>query len=248
MKNILEILKEIETKNNITILYACETGSRAWGFASPDSDYDIRFIYKHNVDWYLSLGEKKDYINLAIKEDLDITGWDIRKSLHLLKKSNAALIERFQSPIEYFAVDNFKNDFKNLINEYYSPIAVFYHHYSLAKNFREDIVGKDEIKLKSYFYLVRSLLSCNWVIKSKEVVPMDIESLLAVTSVSNQNILRELIKLKATVGEKYLHKADDKLMKLVIELFDYVDTNKDNLKANNSNYESIDTFFLKTIL
>jgi hypothetical protein len=248
MKNVLEIIKEIEAKNNVTVLYACETGSRAWGFASPDSDYDIRFIYKHDLDWYLSLSEKKDFINMAIKDDLDITGWDLRKSLQLLQKSNAALIERFQSPIEYFTVDNFKSDFKNLIKEYYSPIAVFYHHYSLARKFREDIVEKEEIKLKSYFYLVRSLLSCNWIIKNSNVVPMDIGSLMALTSVSNQNILRELIKLKSTVGEKYLHKKNVNIINLVTELFDFVDTYKDKLKANDSRNESLDKFFLKMIL
>lgn len=248
MKNVLEIIKEIETKNNVRVLYACETGSRAWGFASPDSDYDIRFIYKHNLDWYLSLSEKKDFINMAIKDDLDITGWDLRKSLQLLQKSNAALIERFQSPIEYFAVDNFKNEFKDLIREYYSPIAVFYHHYSLARKFRDEIVGKDDIKLKSYFYLVRSLLSCNWIIKNSNVVPMDIESLMALTSVSNQNLLKKLIKLKSTVGEKCLHKTDASLINLVTELFDFIDTYKDKLKANDSRNHSLDKFFLKMIL
>lgn len=245
---IKSLLKEIEDKNKVEILYACETGSRAWGFPSPDSDYDIRFIYKHKLDWYLNLSEKKDYINVAIKDDLDITGWDLRKSLHLLKKSNAPLIERFQSPIEYFSIDNFKNDFKQLIEEYYSPIAAFYHHYSLAKKFREDIVGKDEIKLKSYFYLVRSLLSCNWIVRNSNVVPMNIESLLTCTSVSNQNILKELIQLKLTVGEKYLHKNNDSLIKLVVELFDFVDTYKDKLKVNDSNYDGLNKFFLKMIV
>ncbi len=244
---IKSLLKDIEHKNNVEILYACETGSRAWGFASPDSDYDIRFIYKHKTDWYLSLAERKDFINVAIKDDLDITGWDLRKSLHLLKKSNAPLIERFQSPIRYYAADNFKDDFKKLIEEYYSPIAVFYHHYSLAKKFREDIIDKDEIKLKSYFYLVRSLLSCNWIIKNSDVVPMDIESLLLLTSVSNQEILMDLIKLKATVGEKYLHKTDKNIIKIVTELFDFVDAYKDNLNANDSNYDSLNKFFLKMI-
>ena len=102
--------------------------------------------------------------------DLDITGWDLKKCLTLLKKSNAPLIERFQSPIEYYAVDGFKGDFKKLVESYYSPIAVFYHHHSLAKKFWEELKDKEECKLKSLFYLVRSLLSCSWIMEDKSVL------------------------------------------------------------------------------
>ena len=130
MDKIKDILKEIELKRNVKILYACETGSRAWGFPSPDSDYDVRFIYMQERDWYLSLSQRKDTIEF-MDGDLDITGWDLKKSLTLLKKSNATLIERFQSPIEYFSIQEFKDEFKNLIERYYSPTAVFFHHYSL---------------------------------------------------------------------------------------------------------------------
>src|SRR6266498_1888433 len=171
-------LKEIEQSKSIKILYACETGSRAWGFPSPDSDYDVRFIYCHERDWYLSLNKHKDSIELMTNESFDISGWDLRKSLVLLKKSNVPLIERFRSPIEYFSVQGFKQEFKKLIQKYYSPIAVFYHHYSLAGKFREDINDRKQIKLKSCFYLLRSLLSCNWIIKDKNVLPMHIEGLM----------------------------------------------------------------------
>ena len=158
----------------IKILYACETGSRAWGFPSPDSDYDIRFIYMHERDWYLSLSQKKDTIEQMIG-DLDITGWDLKKCLILLKKSNAPLIERFQSQIEYYSVPGFRNEFKELIEHYYSPIAVFHHHHSLAKKFWDNIKDNGQVKLKSWFYLVRSLLSCNWIANDKSVLPKHIE-------------------------------------------------------------------------
>jgi uncharacterized protein len=246
MENIRNILKGIEQKKNIKILYACETGSRAWGFPSPDSDYDIRFIYMHERDWYLSLSQRKDTIEI-MDGDLDITGWDLRKCLTLLKKSNTPLIERFQSPIEYYAVDGFKDEFKKLIENYYSPIAVFFHHYSLAKNFWMDLKDKDEFKLKSYFYLIRSLLSCNWIIEDNSVLPMEIEGLMKYIDEDFKDELRKLIVLKGTVGEKYFHKKDDKLNERILNLFEMIELSKENLVANKVDMSLLNEFFLKML-
>jgi uncharacterized protein len=246
MQNIKHILTEIERKKNIKIFYACETGSRAWGFPSPDSDFDIRFMYMHKRDWYLSLSVKKDTVEI-MDGDLDITGWDLKKSLILLKKSNAPLIERFNSPIEYFSVPGFRDEFKDLIARYYSPIAVFFHHHSLATKFWEELKDKEELKLKSYFYLIRSLLSCNWIIKDNTVLPMHIEGLMKYADKEYKERLRELIALKATVGEKYLHKIDAKLNEWILNLFEYVDTGKENLAVNNLDMGLLNEFFLKML-
>jgi uncharacterized protein len=246
MENIEEIMQEIEQKKNIKILYACETGSRAWGFPSPVSDYDIRFVYMHERDWYLSLSQRKDTIEI-MDGDLDITGWDLRKCLTLLKKSNAPLIERFQSPIEYYAVRGFKKDFKKLMESYYSPIAVFFHHHSLAKKFWEDLKDKKEFKLKSYFYLIRSLLSCNWIIRDNTVLPMDIEGLMQYVDDEYKDSLRKLIKLKATVGEKYLHQKDEKMNDQIMNLFEYIEASKENLAANRKDMSLLNEFFLKML-
>ncbi len=246
MENIKNILKQIEEKRNIKILYACETGSRAWGFPSPDSDFDIRFIYMHEKDWYLSLSEKKDTVEI-MDGDLDITGWDLRKSLQLLKKSNAPLIERFNSPIEYYAAPEFKANFKELIDCYYSPMAVFFHHHSLAKKFWEELKDKEAYKLKSYFYLIRSLLSCNWIIQDNAVVPMHIEGLMKYVDESKKEKLRTLIALKATVAEKYLHPKDDYLNDWITNLFEQIETAKYNLFVNNSNMKLLNEFFLKML-
>ena len=246
MENIKDILRSIELKKKIKILYACETGSRAWGFPSPDSDYDIRFIYKHERDWYLSLSTKKDSIE-HMDGDLDITGWDLKKCLSLLKKSNAALIERFQSPVEYYSVVGFKGEFKELITNYYSPTAVFYHHYSLAKNFWEDLKGKEEVKLKNYFYLIRSLLSCNWIIKDKSVLPMDIEGLMAFSEETINSKLRDLIRLKAGLGEKHLHPKDDSINGWIENLWNYIEVSKENLGVNRTGLSLLNDFFLKKV-
>lgn len=247
MEKIIASLKAIEQEKKIQILYACETGSRAWGFPSPDSDYDIRFLYVHHMDWYLSLGHRKDTIEVMTKDDLDITGWDLKKALTLLKKSNVPLIERFQSPVEYFSEPGIKEDFKKLIESYYSSTAVFYHHHSLAKKFWEDIKEKKEVKLKNYFYLVRSMLSCNWVINSKTVLPMHMEGLMILIDDEIRNKLRRLIELKAGVNEKYLHIADEDLNKWIVELWGFIDAAKDGLGVSNTKSDLLDKFFLKTL-
>ncbi len=100
-KTILENLTLIEHDHNVRILYAVESGSRAWGFASKNSDFDVRFIYIHTLDWYLSIQEKRDVIEIPINDDLDISGWDLRKALGLLRKTNPPLLEWLGSPIIY---------------------------------------------------------------------------------------------------------------------------------------------------
>jgi uncharacterized protein len=246
MEAIKQLLRKIETEKKVKILYACETGSRAWGFPSPDSDYDVRFIYMYERDWYLSLSQKKDTIEF-MDGDLDVTGWDLRKCLQLLKKSNAPLIERFQSPVEYYAAPGFKEVFKKLIESYYSPTAVFFHHYSLANKFWEELKDQEEFKLKSYFYLIRSLLSCNWIVKDKTVLPMHIEGLMQYTEEAYKNQLRDLIALKAGVAEKYLHPKDKSLNEWILTLLGYIEANKENLGVCRNGMTQLDQFFLNMI-
>lgn len=246
MENIEQTLKQIEAEHKVKILYACETGSRAWGFPSPDSDYDVRFIYLHKTDWYLVLNEQKDTIEF-MDGDLDITGWDLRKCLKLLKKSNVPLIERFQSPVQYYADDTFRAEFVQLIQEYYSPTASFFHHYSLANKFWEELKEQKNVKLKSYFYLVRSLLSCIWIIKDKTVLPMDIEGLMKYIDSGSRDELRKLISLKATVGEKYLHPKNATMQTFVTGLLAFVEDNKNDLSVNNQDFDLLNKFFLKTL-
>lgn len=133
-QKILQYIDQLEKEKDIKILLACETGSRAWGFPSPDSDFDIRIIYAHKKDWYLSLFEKKDSIERMFENnDLDITGWDLRKSLRLLRKSNAPLLERIQSPITYKSDAYFITEIKSLATSQYSRIATIHHYLCMAK-------------------------------------------------------------------------------------------------------------------
>ncbi len=246
MKDIASTLFQIEQKKQIKVLYACETGSRAWGFPSPDSDYDVRFVYIHETDWYLSLSQHKDTIEY-MDDNLDITGWDLKKCLNLLKKSNVPLIERFQSPFEYYAAPGFKDEFKKLIESYYSPTAAFFHHYSLTHKFWEDIKEKDEYRLKSFFYLVRSLLSCNWIIHDESVLPMHIEGLMQYSDEKINTQLRKLIQLKSGVGEKYLYSKDSMMEEWMLELLKKLEASKQNLGVNQTDMSLLNEFFLKML-
>lgn len=243
MEKIIDSLKKIEKQKGVRILYACETGSRAWGFPSPDSDYDVRFIYCHEKDWYLQLGQRKDTIEV-MTDDLDITGWDLKKSLLLLKRSNTSLIERFQSPVEYYSDPGFKTSFLELIEQYYSPTAVFFHHYSLAVKFWEDLKDKQAFKLKSYFYLLRSLLSCNWIVRDSVVLPMHIGCLMEYISEDQKQMVRDLINLKSGVGEAYLHGKDSSLYGLVQDLFEIINGKGNTLKVNRNDYSNLNQFFI----
>lgn len=243
MEQIRKILKDLEQKQNIKVLHACETGSRGWGFPSPDSDFDVRFIYVHPKDWYLSLRNRKDSVEL-MENDLDITGWDLRKSLLLLRKSNVPMIERFRSPIMYLTHPEFVKRMNELITHYYSPISVFYHHHSLASKFWQELKDEEKMKLKSCFYLFRSLLSCMWTIREKSVLPMNIFELMKLLPDFQQQQLMELIHLKASVGEKYLHSDTEWIKLWVDDSFEFVNTSKDNLAVNNSDMEMLDAYFL----
>ena len=98
---ILEQLGQIERDHNVTIILACESGSRAWDFPSADSDYDVRFVYAHTAQWYLSILPGRDVIEIPVGPILDINGWDVRKALQLLRKSNCSILEWLSSPIRY---------------------------------------------------------------------------------------------------------------------------------------------------
>jgi predicted nucleotidyltransferase len=172
-------LAAVAAEDGVRIHCAAESGSRAWGFASPDSDYDVRFIYAHERDWYVSLSEDRDVIERPLDERrVDLAGWDIRKALRLLLKSNPVLYEWLISPIVY--VDGpLRADLKALFEAHASPRALAHHYWSIARGqWRSEIAGKTQVRLKKYFYVVRPLLSLAWVAERGSPPPMSIGDLL----------------------------------------------------------------------
>lgn len=204
---IIDKLKEVEAKHDIEILLAVESGSRAWGFASPDSDYDIRFIYRHEKEWYLSPWDKDETIEFMTEDDLDGSGWDLQKTFHLLLKSNAALLSWFYSPIVYIENEKFMELFRPLADACFSPIAVSYHYLSISKKYLE-ACRNDEVKLKSYFYCLRTALTGKWIFEKGTVPPVLFSDLLVLVDDYTRNKIENLIALKATKGESYYHPND----------------------------------------
>ena len=158
-------LRAIELEENVRILYACESGSRSWGFASPDSDYDVRFFYVHPRDWYLQIDEGRDVIERAPDGVWDVNGWDIRKALQLLLKSNPALSEWLRSPYVYCEASlSVRMMQTELHAAYYSRNAAMYHYYHMARgNAAKYILGKTQVQRKKYLYVLRPLFACRWI-------------------------------------------------------------------------------------
>ena len=169
-------LKEIEERENIRVLHAAESGSRAWGIASPDSDYDVRFVYVRPMDFYLKLQDKKDFIDWELNQVLDINGWDITKALQHFYKSNATLYEWGNSPVIYKTTPQWEKIMK-LAEEYFSSKSVMYHYYGTARKNYEAYLMEDMVKYKKYFYVLRPILACKWIEKKKCPPPVLFQTL-----------------------------------------------------------------------
>lgn len=161
-KEIQKKLLEIQEKEKVTILYAAESGSRAWGFASCDSDYDVRFIYVRRKEDYLKLIEEKDVIEWQLDEVFDINGWDLKKALIQFQKGNATLFEWSNSPIVYKTTQEWK-DIYRAAESYFSVKAAAYHYYGTANSTCCQYLKGNQVNYKKYFYALRPLLAGRYI-------------------------------------------------------------------------------------
>ncbi|MDD2402406.1 MAG: nucleotidyltransferase domain-containing protein [Clostridia bacterium] len=219
-KIIRSELEKIEKEHNVRILYACESGSRAWGFHSKDSDYDVRFIYIHPIEWYLSIYEKRDVIEIPIDDVLDINGWDIRKALKLFRKSNPPMLEWLQSPIVYLEQFSVAQEIRNLIPTAFSPISSLNHYLGMAKgNYRNYLQG-DMVRIKKYFYVLRPILASKWIVENGTVPPIKFDVLVEAIIPKGQ-LKSEIISLLER--KKASNELDNEPRKAVIN--DYIKRN-----------------------
>ena len=243
-------LTQIEQERNVKILSACETGSRAWGFPSPDSDYDVRMIYVHPADWYLTLSERKDTIERMLEDnELDITGWDLRKTLRLLWKSNPPLLERIQSPILYKFEEEFLAEINELARNCYSRIATLHHYLSMARKGYEEVTSNEAFKLKKFFYALRSATVCQWILKREDIPPIEFSKLLNGLAIDSHlvNRIYELIELKSAVGEAYYHEGEKELLSFIKHCIANAEEHGGDLPSARADKEDLDLFFRKTL-
>lgn len=244
---ILSKLEEIERAYNIRILYACESGSRGWQFPSPDSDYDVRFIYIRPVTAYLSVAEKEGQISLPISDDLDIYGWDLRKVLQLLRKSNATPFEWMQSPIVYREEAGFRKAFCQLLPLYFDAKTNACHYMGLVRKMAGEQDMPQTMTIKALFYIIRSLLAASWCVKKNEIAPLTIDDLMVLLPHHLQLLVKELIALKSVSVEK-LEIAVDKTLADFINAA-IANGNEAISRLNKKLFEAatLDAFFIKTM-
>lgn len=244
---ILEKLKSIEHQFDVKILYACESGSRAWGFASPDSDFDVRFIYVHKMDYYLAIDEQRDVIELPINDMLDINGWEIRKALRLFRKSNAPIYEWLQSPIVYGQDEAFVQSIRSLMTFHFSARAGMHHYLSMAKGVFESELSTEMVRLKKYFYALRPVLAARWIADLKSVPPMDFNSLRKLMPGQFEGAVDKLLAIKTKVDESFLIEKQFDLNAFIDESIRYCEAKTPEACAKR---DSIDLFelFKKSIV
>ena len=195
-------IKEIERTNGVKALYSAESGSRAWGFASPDSDFDVRFIYIRPRNDYLQLNEHRDVIEMPIDDTWDVSGWDLQKTLRLLWKSNPTIYEWMQSQIRYLDSD-FDRRFAPLLEEYFCQKSMMYHYYHMAgNNIRTFLKGKETVKPKKYFYALRPILACLWIRDNNSAPPILYSDLTAAQlPAALRGVNEELLDMKKSLPE-----------------------------------------------
>lgn len=216
-------LGKIEEAEGVTILFAVESGSRAWGFPSPDSDNDVRFFYTRPLGDYLGLKEPRDVIERPIDGLWDIGGWDLRKALTLLVKGNATVAEWLSSPLIYREHGPFPYKLRDLIKRNANPAASARHYYGLTNTcYQSEIAryptsaqvdryvaegttvkGMVTVNLKKYLYAIRGAVSIAWIRRYDEVPPMTMPALMSMDIVPTdvRDEINKLLTLKSTMGE-----------------------------------------------
>lgn len=248
-KEILDALKKTEEEYKVKILYACESGSRGWGIGSVDSDYDVRFIYAHDPDWYLSISERRDVIELPVNEVLDIGGWDFRKTLRLVGESNAVIWEWMQSPIVYINTKDFLANVWNTAKEYYSLKKGCYHYLSLAGNISRKYLTGEKILIKKYFYILRPILAAKWICEKKEIPPMEFDTLKTLIS-KNEKVtqkINSLLKSKEKATEKDFCDRDYDIDDFIQKEFERCGETVQTLPGKNNDFEPLNSFFRKQL-
>ncbi len=246
---ILEKIKEIEEKEHVRVLHVVESGSRAWGFASPDSDYDVRFIYVRDSNFYLSLEDKKDFIDWELNEVLDINGWDLKKALQHFHKSNATLFEWSNSPVVYYTTNEWKQLYEDVASKYFACKSSMYHYYGTAnKNYHEYLM-EDMVKYKKYFYVLRPILACKWIEEKKCPPPVLFSDLMNVVLEEDMKVaVEELLAKKVKMSESDKAPKLEKINQYIGEKLTYYKEHLETMSDDrNPDWEPLNEVFVRMV-
>jgi len=244
---IINKLAEIEKEKEVRILYACESGSRGWEFPSPDSDYDVRFIYVRPYSFYLSVMDREYDLQFAINGDLDIYGWDIRKVLQLMRKSNTTPFEWLQSPIIYRQEAGFRDELWSLCQFYFGQVSNIHHYLGIARGAIDTIANENEIKIKKLFYILRPLLAAKWCLEKQTIAPMTIGPLMTLLPDAIKKEVSDLIALKANAAEGFIITIPTDLKNYIDQEYIRISEAGMHLKRDPFSADKLDAFFVNTI-
>ena len=241
-------LKEIETGENVRILHAVESGSRAWGFASPDSDYDVRFIYVRRKEDYLRLDEPKDTIDWQLDDVYDINGWDLKKALKQFAKGNATLFEWSGSPVVYSTTDEWAK-IREVSKSYFSEKSAVYHYYGTANNTYYDYLQGETVRYKKYFYALRPLLAAEYIEQFHAAPPVLFDDLLCLELDDGlRAAIDKLLEIKKVTTEKEMNPQ-------IPEILDFIKAGIQKQKAiadalpddHNKDWDSLNRVFREVV-
>src|SRR5580698_40533 len=202
-ETVVKALHVIESEARVRVLFAVESGSRAWGFASPDSDYDVRFIYVHDPDWYSTIFEERDVIEKMLPGDLDVSGWELRKSLRLFSKCNLALNEWIGSPVLYQEIPGFRSELSTLIPAFFNPLRAIHHYKNMAKQALSSMAPDGRISIKKFLYATRALMACRWIEHYQSQPPTEFLAMVRnLVPADERSHIEKLVSQKSLAAEK----------------------------------------------
>ena len=244
---IINKLTDISAEHGVRILFACESGSRGWQIPSSDSDYDVRFIFVRPKDVYLSITGHNEQIGFPINDELDIFGWNIRKVLRLICKSNTTPFEWLQSPVVYMQETGFRDELWTLCGQYFNRRANIHHYLGIARSTLETSSGNNEIAIKKLFYVLRPLLAAKWCVEKNDIPPMSIHPLMSLMPEDLQRITGRLIADKSDRVEGYIVTIEPALKQFIDSEFDACKHALSEMPKVSFEVEPLNVFFRRII-
>ncbi|OJG70669.1 hypothetical protein RV11_GL000916 [Enterococcus phoeniculicola] len=247
-KTIQEKLREIEEKEGVKIILAVESGSRAWGFESQDSDYDIRFLYIREKSSYLKLEDVRDVIEWQLDEVFDINGWDIQKALRLLYKSNPTIFEWFSSPIVYKKTSEAEK-MNVILENYFSTKKSLFHYWHTANSNYRDYLKTDHVRAKKYLYVLRPILASKWILQFNEIPPIEFDKLANELLDENlKPVVADLLRRKKETNELDSMKRLDVLNNYIEKELVQLEVQAKRIsQMKNNQWKTLNDFFLSVV-